>query len=111
MESKSAKNINGVITKILPVESGVSANGKEWQKQNIIIEQTEEEFNKDLCITFFGKNMSMINDKQVGSKVSVSINISSREYNGKYFHNINGWFMAELNTPDMPIPTSDDNPF
>ena len=28
--------------------------------------------------------------------VNVSINLSSREYNGKYYHNINGWFIAKL---------------
>ena len=31
--------INGTIKKILELEQGTSKSGKEWQKQNVIIEQ------------------------------------------------------------------------
>jgi hypothetical protein len=30
-----------------------------------------------------------------GADVIVSINLSSREFNGKYYHNIDGWFIAK----------------
>ena len=35
------------------------------------------------------KNLQKYNE--VGQDVEVSVNVSSREYNGKYFHNLAAW--------------------
>ena len=76
-------------------ETGVSNSGKTWEKQAILVEQNIE-WNKEVVITFFGDKIKSIRDVEVGTDVSVSINLSSREYNGKYYHNIDGWFCAKL---------------
>tara|TARA_B100001250_G_scaffold409399_1_gene433652 strand:- start:272 stop:610 length:339 start_codon:yes stop_codon:yes gene_type:complete len=94
-------SINGVITKILPVESGISKGGKEWNKQTIIVEQDGTEYNKELAVSFFGDKMKSIRDKTEGSEVSVSFNLSSREFNGKWYNQVDGWWCAEKNKP-MP---------
>ena len=86
--------ITGKLIKKLDVESGTSKTGKEWQKQSILVEQFGTEFNKAVVISFFGEKMKSIRDVKEGSDVSVSINLSSREFNGKYYHNIDGWFLA-----------------
>ena len=85
--------ITGKIIKKLDVESGISKAGKEWQKQSILVEQSGE-YNKEVVISFFGDKMKSIRDVEEGSEVNVSINLSSREFNGKYYHNIDGWFCA-----------------
>ena len=76
-------------------ETGVSNSGKTWEKQSILVEQIVD-YNKEVVISFFGDKIKKIRDIEVGTDVSVSINLSSREYNGKYFHNIDGWFIAKL---------------
>ena len=38
--------INGKIKKILELEQGTSKSGKEWQKQNVIIEQNVDRDSK-----------------------------------------------------------------
>jgi len=86
--------INGKLIKKLDVESGISKAGKEWQKQSILVEQVGTEYNKEVVISFFGDKIKSIRDLQEGSEVVVSINLSSREFNGKYYHNIDGWFCA-----------------
>jgi hypothetical protein len=86
--------IVGKLIKKLDVETGTSKTGKEWQKQSILVEQFGTEFNKAVAISFFGEKMKSIRDVKEGSDVSVSINLSSREFNGKYYHNIDGWFLA-----------------
>jgi len=86
--------INGKLIKKLDVESGISKAGKEWKKQSILVEQSGTDYNKEVVISFFGDKIKSIRDIQEGSEVSVSINLSSKEYNGKYFHNIDGWFCA-----------------
>ena len=88
--------IIGKLTTKLPRETGTSKLGKSWEKQSIVIEQTGATFNKEVVVTFFGDKIKNLRDIEEGSEVSVSINLSSREYNGKYYHNIDGWFIAKL---------------
>ena len=89
-------NVIGKLISKLERETGVSKSGKTWEKQAILVEQSGTDYNKEVVISFFGDKIKSIRDIEVGSDVSVSINLSSREYNGKYYHNIDGWFCAKL---------------
>ena len=102
--------ITGKLIKKLDIEGGVSKAGKEWQKQSILVEQSGTDYNKEVVISFFGDKIKSIRDIQEGSDVSVSINLSSREYNGKYFHNIDGWFCA-VKGQETVGNTNDEMPF
>jgi len=88
-------NIIGKLVKKLERETGVSKAGKSFEKQSIMVEQNVD-YKKEVVITFFGDKIKSLRDIEVGSDVNVSINLSSREYNGKYYHNIDGWFIAKL---------------
>ena len=87
--------ITGKLIKKLDIEGGISKTGKEWQKQSILVEQSGTDYNKEVVISFFGDKMKSIRDLEEGADVIVSINLSSREFNGKYYHNIDGWFIAK----------------
>ena len=84
--------VTGKITSILDVETGTSKAGKEWQKINFVID-TGADFNNIVCFQIFGEekveNFTKYN--KVGSEVDVSFNVSSREYKGKYYHNLDAW--------------------
>tara|TARA_R110002050_G_scaffold42609_1_gene102513 strand:- start:293 stop:604 length:312 start_codon:yes stop_codon:yes gene_type:complete len=101
--------IIGKLVQKLEVETGTSKSGKNWEKQSILIEQSGTEYNKAVVVSFFGDKVKSIRDIEVGSEVSVSINLSSREFKGKYYHNIDGWFIAKMgeetvaNNEDMPF--------
>tara|TARA_R110000851_G_scaffold153728_1_gene295769 strand:- start:596 stop:907 length:312 start_codon:yes stop_codon:yes gene_type:complete len=101
--------IIGKLVQKLEVETGTSKAGKEWKKQSILIEQSGTEYNKAVVVSFFGDKVKSLRDIEVGSEVSVSINLSSREFKGKYYHNIDGWFIAKMgeetvaNNEDMPF--------
>ena len=82
--------IEGKLVKILRQETGISKVGKEWKKQSILIEQ-DTKHNKDVVISFFGDNINKIKSIKIGDIISCNVNISSREYNGKWYHNIDGW--------------------
>ena len=103
-------NIIGKLTKKLDRETGTSKSGKSWEKQSVIIEQTGTEYNKEVVVSFFGDKIKNIRDIEEGSEVSVSINLSSREFKGKYYHNIDGWFIAKLGEETV-APTNEDMPF
>ncbi len=93
--------IKGNVLKILNPESGVSRAGKEWSKQEFVIE-TQEQFPRKVCFTLFGDKTSLIQEISEGQEVEVSFNVESREYNGKWFHNINAW-KIDTARPDMPF--------
>jgi|TARA_R110002096_G_C14082586_1_gene676724 hypothetical protein len=102
--------ITGKLVQKLERETGTSKSGKSWEKQSILVEQLGTDYNKEVVISFFGDKIKNLRDIEEGSDVSVSINLSSREYNGKYYHNIDGWFVAKLGEETV-APTNDDMPF
>lgn len=90
--------INGTIEIVQPLQHGTSKSGESWQKQDVIIE-TDGQYQKKICVNFFNKNVS--NDLQPGAKIRVSINLESREYNGKWYTNVNAWKVLEIDTSHL----------
>ena len=72
----------GTVYKIMPVTKGTSARG-DWQRQDVVFEMNEGSFARKICVTFFNKPEDVARLKE-GSTYNVSVNIESREYNGRY---------------------------
>ena len=85
--------VTGKLVKKLKLETGTSKAGKEWKKQSIVID-TGNDFNNEVCISAFGDKVGQMNKLEIGMEVSVLCNVYSREYNGRYFHNIDGYFFT-----------------
>ena len=84
-------SVKGKLSSKLSVESGTSKAGKEWKKQSFLID-TGAQYNPEICFQLFGEDkIEILNHHNEGDQVEVSFNLSSREYNGKYFHNIDAW--------------------
>ena len=95
--------VKGKIQQILKPESGVSRAGKEWQKQEFVIE-TDEQYPRKVCFTLFGEKTSLVNNLSEGEEVEVSFNLESREFNGKWYHNINAWKIDKPAAENIPEP-------
>tara|TARA_R100000781_G_scaffold114661_1_gene86053 strand:- start:1665 stop:1997 length:333 start_codon:yes stop_codon:yes gene_type:complete len=104
--------VKGKLLKKLEVESGVSKTGKDWKSQTCIID-TGEKFNNIVAINCFGDKVKQMNKLTEGNMVNISCNVYSREYNGKYYNKIDGWWFAnqdESSTDNKSeFVTSDDN--
>lgn len=102
--------VEGTIKQIFEIEKGVSGAGKDWEKVSFLLD-TGAEYNPEICFQIFGqeKSATFLNYNKVGDKVDVSFNISSREYNGKYYHNIDAWkvYKAE-GVPQAQANTAED---
>lgn len=100
-----ALSVKGKIDQILEPQSGVSRAGKEWKKQDFVIE-TDEQFPRKVCFTLFGDKVDMVSDIAQGQEVEVSFNLESREYNGRWFTNANAWKIDPVsednNLPEPP---------
>ena len=82
--------LQGTLKQILPIESGESKSGKTWQKQTIIVE-TQESYPKLIAIEVSEKALSRLQDYSIGQTITCSINIESREYNGRWFTSVKAW--------------------
>ena len=112
IKNNNKMNVTGKVVKKLDLESGTSKSGKEWSKQSIVID-TGGEFNNNIAVSAFGDKLIQMNKLEVGMKVSILCNVYSREYNGKFYHNIDGYHFTNQSNAVESTPTddSDDLPF
>lgn len=82
--------ITGKIIAVLPEQSGTSKAGNEWKKQEYVLE-THDQYPKKVCFQLFGADRIAQANIQPGEEVTVSFDIESREWQGRWFTNINAW--------------------
>ena len=100
MSEQKVLEVRGVISSILDVESGTSKAGKEWKKQGFVID-TGNEYNPEVCFSVFGEDkIESLSKHNAGDEVNVSFNLSSREFNGKYYHNIDAWQIEKVGSTE-----------
>ena len=81
--------ISGKIIQALPEVSGTSRAGNMWKKREDVLE-TADTYPKKVAFTCFGDNADKI-QLSVGQEVTVSFDIESREYNGRWYTDIRAW--------------------
>ena len=86
-------DVTGKLVNKLELETGISKSGKEWKKQSIVID-TGNDFNNLIAVSAFGDKVERMNKLEIGMEVTVLCNVYSREYNGKYYHNIDGYHFS-----------------
>ncbi|MGE0078923.1 MAG: DUF3127 domain-containing protein [Bacteroidales bacterium] len=103
--------ISGKLVSKLGQQTGQGKNGA-WVKQEFIFE-TQEQYPKKVCISAWGDKVKELDAVSIGESVKVSINIESREFNGRWYTDIRAWRVERMNNnngvPDLP-PFSDDYP-
>ena len=103
--------VKGKLVDFLNIESGISKSEKTWQKQTCII-NTGSEFNNLVAVSAFGEDkINSLNKLEVGMDVVILCNVYSREYKGKYYHNIDGYHFTNNSKIENPVSDSDDLPF
>lgn len=98
--------ITGKIIHILPVQSGQGRNGSDWKKQDFVLE-TNDQYPKKVCFTVWGDKIDMFNIR-MDEDLIVSITIESREYNERWYTNIQAWKVDRVNAAppfdEAPMP-------
>ena len=106
-------SIKGKLSSKLSIESGTSKAGKEWKKQSFIVD-TGAQYNPEICFQLFGEEkIDILTNYNEGDEVEVAFNLSSREYNGRYFHNVDAWRIEQITPRDTSenenIPSFENN--
>jgi hypothetical protein len=97
--------VSGKLFAVMPVQTGEGRNGA-WEKQDFVIE-TEEKYPKKIAFTLMGDKMSLIENRNTGDMLNVKFSIESREYNGKYYHNINAFAVSSVKTQQAEPANAD----
>ena len=102
-------SIKGSLIKKNEIENIEGKEGKKWTKQTFLL-QTAAEYNNKICFQLFGEEkIKLLEAYQVGASIEVFFNISSREYNGRYYHNIDAWKISNGNEEDSAEPNNEEN--
>mgnify|MGYP003988863023 CR=1 FL=1 len=49
------------------------------------------QYTQDVCIEFVQDKVALLDTIKAGQTITISFNIKGREYNGRYFNNLQGW--------------------
>lgn len=83
--------IVGKIIQVLPLQSGTSSRtGNSWQVQSYVLE-TQEQYSRKVCFEIFGEDKIKNNPCNIDDLVTVSFDIESREFNGRWYTSIRAW--------------------
>lgn len=107
-----AFEVEGTLVSRFPVASGSSARGT-WKKQECIVEYQEGKFPSKLCLAAWGDDLiNTIATLPDGSRVKVSFDVASREYQGRWYTDVKIWKIApaqgaaQAATPAQPAFTT-----
>lgn len=102
-----AFEIEGTLVQKFPVASGTSARGQ-WKKQECVIEYQEGKFPQKLAMSAWGDDvigtLATLNN---GSRVKVSFDLSSREFQGRWYTDVKIWKLSPAGAPAAqaaPVP-------
>ena len=80
--------VTGIVKELLPEQSGTSAKGF-WRKREFILE-TDGNYPKQICMVQWGESIDSVKIG-VGEKITASIDIASREHNGRWYTDVKAW--------------------
>lgn len=93
-------DIQGIITEILPIKSGVGKSGKEWKSQDYIL-QTEGQYPKKICFSAFGDKIEEF-DIKVGDSLKALIDIDAHEFKGRWYNAVRAYKIEKEGTEPRP---------
>jgi len=95
--------IIGKVVRLGNLVEGTSARGP-WRKQELIIE-TEEQYPRTVCLICWTNQIEEIQKFAPGQTIKAQIEISSREFNGKWYTDVRVWRFDPVVATAIPEPT------
>jgi hypothetical protein len=100
--------ITGKVVRLGGLTEGTSARGP-WRKQDLIIE-TDEQYPKTVCLTCWTNQIDEIQNMVPGQAIKAQIDISSREFNGKWYTDVRVWRFDPVTAPAAAAPVQAQQP-
>ena len=87
----------GKIIQMLPLQEGVGRNGNPWKLQAYVLE-TLDQYPRKVHFEVFGEDRIKQNPCEIDQLVTVSFDIESREFNGRWYTSIRAWRIQQGDT-------------
>ena len=84
----------GKIIQVLPAQEGVGRNGNPWKVQPYVLE-TFDQYPRKVHFEVFGEDKIKNNPCAVDQIVTVSFDIESREFNGRWYTSIRAYRIVQ----------------
>ena len=65
-----------------------------FTKREMVVIVEDGKYPQEINLEFVQDKVSLLDNLQVGQEVTVTFDIRGREYNGRYFNNLQGWKIA-----------------
>ena len=96
-----------------------------FTKREMVVTVEDGKYPQDISLEFVQDKIGLLEGLQSGQEVTVTFDIRGREYNSRYFNNLQGWKVSAAGAPAQaqddyagmpyqagdPGPTDDDIPF
>ncbi|MEL7043395.1 MAG: DUF3127 domain-containing protein [Pseudomonadota bacterium] len=86
-----------------------------FTKREMVVVVEDGRYPQEINLEFVQDKVALLDDLQPGQEVTVSFDIRGREYNGRYFNNLQGWKVDILGdhagaggSDEPPYPTPED---
>ena len=100
--------LTGKILQVLPEKTGNSARGS-WRKQEYVIE-IPGDYPKKVCFMVWGDRIDELSIQE-GQELTVSIDLESREYNGRWYTDVKVWRVSPVGPDDRTHTKEEPPPF
>ncbi|MEZ5571067.1 MAG: DUF3127 domain-containing protein [Halioglobus sp.] len=82
-----AYDLTGKVKLIQPVQTFDSG----FTKREMVVVVEDGKYPQEINLEFVQDKVALLDNLQVGQEVTVTFDIRGREYNGRYFNNLQGW--------------------
>ena len=87
-------DVVGKIIQVLPAQEGVGRNGNPWKVQPYVLE-TLDQYPRKVHFEVFGEDRIRMNPCAIDQLVTVSFDIESREFNGRWYTSIRAYRIVQ----------------
>lgn len=82
--------VQGTVKHVEDVETFEGRNGGSYRKQNIVVTSTDDRgYKNDVALRAFGDTVAETEGLREGETVDVTFAINAREYNGRWYNDLN----------------------
>jgi hypothetical protein len=88
--------------------------GSGFRKRDMVVIVDDEKYPQEINLEFVQDKISLLDSLTPGQEVTVTFDIRGREYNGRYYNNLQGWKVASSDHSDgfnQEPPPSDSSDF
>lgn len=82
--------VKGVVVSVPPAQTGMGQRGP-WMRQTVVIEYESGRYTQKLALECSNNKAEQFGKLKVGQSVTINYDVTSREYNGRYYTTANAF--------------------